>query len=106
MERCYPGCCVCTENACPARPVFDYDVGPGCLKFCPGPPRFWYILSLRPILVYIPNSIVVCTLGCVGMRGIRVKRCCPGSCVRTKNVGPGLPVFDYDVGLGYLKFCP
>ena len=64
VKICNPGCCAYTENVVPGLPVFDYDVCPRCLKFCLGPPKFWYLLSLRPIRVYIPKYIVVCTLGC------------------------------------------
>ena len=61
--------CICTESMCAGLPVCDLDLGLVVPFFSPQPPRFWYLLSLIPIRVYIPNYIVVCTLGCVGMNG-------------------------------------
>ena len=45
--------------------------------------------------MYIPNYIVVCTLGCVGMRGNLAR----------ENVDAGCPVCDLGLGLVVPVFC-
>ena len=41
--------CVCTENLGIVFPVYDADIGLVLSGACPYHPRFWHLLSLRPV---------------------------------------------------------
>ena len=55
------------ENEVLVFPVCDLDLRLAFSMHCPEPPRFWFLLSLRPTLVHISMIMVTLLLVWVGM---------------------------------------
>ena len=49
VEMFSPHSCICSEHLGAVLPVCDADLGLVLPGACPYPPRFWYVLSLRPV---------------------------------------------------------